>query len=195
MAPRYGNVKVGGGVGYGNKGFLNLKTGQSRSRTGQFTGGGTERAGVKSWNWRASAEQYRNQSLTGQTQQLLGEIQAWANHVQVESKVALKNALIPAFEKSQYYCPKSPSGSRGTPIRLVESGKLTVTKETGGKITAKITYGFAGNPFYAAYVHEILTYRHDPPTRAKFLEQALKEHMDQIKDDLGSGMKQAMGAK
>ena len=85
-------------------------------------------------------------------------------------------ALEPTFEKSKRYCPKDTE-------ELVASAYLEIT-EFRGKPRVEMGYAKHGHPFYAAYVHEIPTYEHDPPTRYKFLEAALKEDADRYAREL-----------
>ncbi len=63
--------------------------------------------------------------------------------------------------------------------RLINSSYLEVKK---GKFGVEAELGFArgGDPFYAVLVHEDLTMSHEPPTQAKFLQQAVAENIDNI---------------
>ena len=86
-------------------------------------------------------------------------------------------ALEPTFEKAKMYTPKDT-------LELVESAYLEKTPFRG---KPRVEMGFArgGSPDYAVYVHEIMSYQHEAPTRAKFLEQAMKEDLEHIYFRLG----------
>lgn len=64
------------------------------------------------------------------------------------------------------------------PVRygvLRASGTVTGPKQVGNNVSeTEIFYGGAAAP-YAAYVHEIERYRHDSPTRSKYLSFPLEK--------------------
>jgi len=63
------------------------------------------------------------------------------------------------------------------PVRygiLRASGTVTGPKMVGNTSETEIFYGGAAAP-YAAYVHEIERYRHDSPTRSKYLQYPLEK--------------------
>lgn len=85
---------------------------------------------------------------------------------------ALEYALEPMFDKSWYYVP-------------VDTGQLKLSgfleaEQTPRGATAVIGYAADGNPGYAVFVHEMIGYRHESPTRSKFLEAAMYEHLDEV---------------
>lgn len=86
-------------------------------------------------------------------------------------------ALEPTFTKAKVYVPKDT-------LALLESAYLV---KNGSPRKPRVEMGFArgGKPYYAMYVHEILTYKHAAPTRAKFLESAVKEDLSAIYKRLG----------
>lgn len=88
----------------------------------------------------------------------------------------LLEALEPTFEKSQVYCPIDKGNMRA-------SGYLEITSFRG-EARVEIGYGRGGNPDYTAKQHENLEYKHKEPTRAKWLQVALEEDADQIKQIL-----------
>jgi hypothetical protein len=194
MAKRTFYNRVKGGIGVRNKGFLYAR----RNAKGQFSNMvEDDPVNVAAYNW-PSLERYGDLIKGEQITKLISSISGWVKHMEYEGTHIVYNALLPAFNTSKIYCPKSPNGSRGTPIRLVESARLKVELQKGSetKMTATISYGHSGNPFYAVYVHELLRNKHEPPTRSKFLEMALIEHRTQIQRDLAAGAKQATtGAK
>lgn len=177
-------------VGPGSASFWNLLQNR-RDQKGRFIR--TEGAAPQfpeAWRW-PSLRSYHKQALSGQLSALSEQIRLWSQHVTVNADRVLYNALQPTFEKSKVYCPKDT-------LLLVNSARLDVepARESGGRkkaAVASISYGGRGVPFYAVYVHEILRYRHDPPTRAKFLESALREDMDKIKGKLIGNLRQVTG--
>lgn len=86
---------------------------------------------------------------------------------------ALDYAVRPIYEQSQVYCPVDTGA-------LKESGYLVVRRDGKRGAQVEVGYGRAGKPFYAVFVHEMMDLYHEPPTRAKWLESAFKEGMDQI---------------
>ncbi len=85
---------------------------------------------------------------------------------------ALEYALEPMFDKSWYYVP-------------VDTGELKLSgfleaEQTPRGATAVIGYAADGNPNYAVFVHEMIGYKHEAPTRSKFLEAAMYEHLDEV---------------
>ena len=99
--------------------------------------------------------------------------------VQAAGPQIILEALQPTFDKSQAYCPKDT-------YALANSGYLEA-REVGDKTVVEIGYGKGGNPNYAVYVHERTDLRHKAPTRAKFLQAALEEDMDEIKQRIAIG--------
>ncbi len=94
----------------------------------------------------------------------------------------LEEALQPAFDKSQEYVPKD-SGA------LADSGKVTTSLDP---LRAEITYGDS-TAWYAAIVHEYVWQTHEPPTRAKYLQAAMEEEMDNMMVTIGLSYQRAMG--
>jgi hypothetical protein len=92
--------------------------------------------------------------------------------VQNITPLAVAYSLDPIFERSQELVPVDTG-------ELKASGYLEV-RRVGDDTIAEIGYGKGGHPFYAPYVHEDLMMRHDPPTQAKFLEQAINEGLEDV---------------
>lgn len=179
--------QVIGHVGPRHLGFRNLRP---------FGSGGeqtVERMFPESWRW-PSVHRYHTQSLSSQITLLLDTVQSFVGHIDKKNAPVVYNALVDTFKKSQVYCPVDPEHKSGTSITLRQSGRLTVRDAGRGNTVVEISYGRLGNPYYAVFVHEILTYEHAPPTRAKFLESAIKEDMQLIENKLADGMKTLMGA-
>ncbi len=87
--------------------------------------------------------------------------------VQDATPEAIRFGLQPIFDESQRLVPVDTG-------RLKRSGYLQVrTEGRSGRVRAEIGYGLAGKPFYAGFVHEILSFKHAAPTQAKFLEAAV----------------------
>lgn len=93
-------------------------------------------------------------------------------------------ALEPVQKRAEYLCPKDTH-------ELVESSYLKVAKFRGQQ-RVEIGFGLAGKPNYAIYVHEILDYKHEEPTQAKFLETAVMEDLDGVYTRLAAGYNQFM---
>lgn len=114
----------------------------------------------------ASAAGSLGRTARAQFNEIQDNFQAFIDHLEQETPEALKEALEPTFEKSKVYCPKDKGD-------LVDSAYLEVVKFRNG---ARVEMGYAkgGNPDYAIFVHE-MPYRHEAPTRSKFLETAVDE--------------------
>lgn len=101
--------------------------------------------------------------------------QAFMSRVMAVVPRASRNAMMPVFLKSQIYCPKDTGA-------LVDSGYLEMTDRLGinGGPVVEVGYGRNGSPYYALVVHEVLTVKHKPPTRSKFLQAAYEEYQGRI---------------
>lgn len=200
MAPKYQkpgkslpkSAKVRVSVGPANTGFFNLK----KSVKGQ-KGVSADSAPLiaEAWRWK-SVRRYHKEALSGQIKTLTQQINDFALHIGTNQEKVLYNALQPTFNKSRVYCPKDKGFS--DPLSLVNSARLEITQSKKGakspSATVAISYGVRGLPFYAVFVHEILSYHHDSPTRSKFLESAMREDMPKIKEALMDGLKKVSGA-
>lgn len=126
----------------------------------------------EAFRWRDSHSEFYN-SARGSLSNLIEEVNRFLEHYEnVSGNLAVK-ALEPTFELSQHYVPVDTGA-------LKRSGEL-VSKKVRGRGVAEIVYARGGQPHYAMFVHEIMTYGHTPPTRAKFLESAIKEDLPNIK--------------
>lgn len=90
----------------------------------------------------------------------------------------IEEALDPLMSKhfkvpSQKICPKDTGALR-------KSAYVAVTRVSKWNIDARVGY----DTEYAIYVHERLDARHAPPTRAKFLEEAIATNVDRFEKDL-----------
>lgn len=109
-----------------------------------------------------------------------------AEHMTEESVQIVLDALRPTFNKSQEIVPKDT-------LALMKSGYLKAVRDRKGRVQAEIGYAYRGYPFYAVFVHE-MPIPHKPPTQWKYLEQPLKEDMEDIRRRLAAGLKIAGGA-
>lgn len=110
--------------------------------------------------------------------------------------VGVQNAAVMAFEKSQFYVPKDTRKLERSGRILHNSSKDEYEEyaiQYGGEFVGSAedilpllddvrggeeAEGGAGPAPYAFIVHEDLTKYHAPPTRAKYLETAVRETTD-----------------
>jgi hypothetical protein len=120
------------------------------------------------WPWEANYMQ----SFRDQAKALQDTLKNILQQFSDASPELVIDALQPTFEKAKMYCPKDTG-------RLVASAYL---ESVGFRGQPRVEMGFArgGNPYYAVVVHENLEMRHEPPTQAKFLEQAVNEDLPEI---------------
>lgn len=135
-------------------------------------------------NLRPSQASYTRE-IRAQMQGIEEEVSAIINQLKGVTPVVLEDALRPTFEKSQFYCPKDTHA-------LVNSGYLEAHRTPSG-IHVEIGYGKGGDPHYAVFVHEMTSYYHETPTRAKFLQVAIQEDADAIPERILSGYKASVG--
>ena len=96
------------------------------------------------------------------------------------------DAVLPTKDLADIYCPKDTGA-------LVESGDVEIISR-GKQPWVEVGYAKGGNPFYAVYVHEVVGYRHEPPTRSKWLQAALFEDMGNIQGRLAASFGSFMGS-
>lgn len=77
------------------------------------------------------------------------------------------------FEQSQLEVPVDTGALRS-------SGFITQPYIFGNQVAISIVYGQAAAP-YALWVHEILEYYHEPPTKSKFLEDPLTNSLEEFR--------------
>jgi len=85
----------------------------------------------------------------------------------------LKQVLQPTLDLAQVYTPVDTG-------ELVNSGRLRVTR-THQNPRVEIAFG-GGAVNYAALVHEKTEYWHEPPTRSKYLQTAMQETLDDMRE-------------
>ena len=115
---------------------------------------------------------------------ILDNLYGLVRHLEAEGPEILVEALQPAFDKSQVYCPKKTGA-------LADSGYLHAVGFRGGA-RAAIGYAAGGAPNYAIIVHE-LPYQHESPTRSKFLQAAVDEEYNSMLDSIPRLVRQAAG--
>lgn len=119
------------------------------------------------------------QSVNAQLKDLSTLIQEVFNQVEGVTPEICLDAVQPTFQKSQDYCPEDT----GT---LKASGYTAITGR-GAKARVEVGYAKGGKPDYAVYVHEITSYFHKPPTRAKWLQAAMMEDISGIRTRVADG--------
>lgn len=117
-------------------------------------------------------------------QQITGQINRIINSAKVGSETVIQLALAPIFERSLELCPEDTG-------ELRNSAELT-TVRTGDKVRGEISYGNAF-AWYAAIVHEVMWFHHDPPTQAKYLQQAMEEGVDDLPQRLQALYRELLG--
>lgn len=124
-------------------------------------------------------------NMIQQSKELTDTLLGIINALEDVSEDIIIEVLEPTFEKAKVYCPKDTGA-------LVNSAYLEKASFRG---KPRVEMGFArgGYPHYAAIVHENLSMRHMDPTRAKFLEQALKEDIGTFETALAMKYKEFLG--
>lgn len=107
---------------------------------------------------------------------VLKNMREFIRTVQNDTPEIMLDALQPTFDLSQVYVPKDTG-------ELKDSGYLAVTGR-GRKPRVEIGYGKYGSPSYAVLQHENLEFRHEAPTRSKYLAAAVDETAGQIRTRL-----------
>lgn len=183
-------VRVGVGpataAGYGRRQTVRDKSGRFASNKD------AEYVVPEVWRW-TSLQRIHGTSLTGQMNDLSKMLTAWAGHVGANAPAVVKNALIPTYKKALKYTPYD-TGKLYDSGRLIVDGVDNKKKVPEGTVKAVIAFAVNGLPYYAVAVHEIMTYHHVAPTRAKFLEFAVREDMGKIEEALIRGMKPIVGS-
>lgn len=133
-----------------------------------------------------SGHKYNAADLNRQLNRLVANFQGLTDHMGSQAPEILYQALEPTFEKSKVYCPKDTGA-------LVGSGYLEVEQTKNGA-QAAIGYARGGRPWYAVYVHEIPRY-HKEPTRWKWLQLALQEDADDIRELLLNAVARASNTR
>lgn len=117
--------------------------------------------------------------------QVIKNAQKVIDAIEVTSLPALRYALRPIYDDSQILVPVKTGD-------LKRSGFVEVRRR-GKVIEGVVGYARSEKPHYAIFVHERLDLFHQPPTQAKFLEEAVNRNIksvpgryaDYVKRDLG----------
>ena len=92
-------------------------------------------------------------------------------------------AMRPIYDESQRLVPVLTRA-----LRLSGYMQVTASPTGSGRRVVEVGYAPRGNPEYAVTVHEATHYQHEPPTQAKFLEQAIQNNarrsIERIRDYL-----------
>jgi hypothetical protein len=125
--------------------------------------------------------------LNSSLNQVMRNFDAFLGIVEKVSPDVLIDALEPTFGKALTYCPLGDTG------RLRASGYLEKEKNPKtGQYNVFMGFGRHGNPPYAVYVHEVPA-THAAPTRHKFLQAAIEEDMNAIKEGIVAGYRALAG--
>lgn len=112
------------------------------------------------------------QNMLAQSKSLTDNILAVINQFKDATPDIIYEALEPTLELSLVYCPIDTGALRA-------SAYLEIT-EFRGKPRVELGYARGSDPEYAVAVHENLEWRHEPPTRSKFLQAAVDEDIGNI---------------
>lgn len=124
-------------------------------------------------------------SIREQMKQVEENISAVVNELKDVTADVLDEALRPTFEKALIFTPVD-SGD------LKASGFLE-TRSSQNRVQAELGFGKGGKPEYAVFVHERTDLNHKAPTKAKFLQAAIEEDLDDIPGRLVKAYKEKTG--
>lgn len=139
----------------------------SRHRAARFTVG-RQRLG----RMISPIEASYTRSIRAQMLQLEKNLTKIIEQIREATPEALEYAVQPIFDESQNLVPVKTGDLKAS--GFVES------KRSGRRIRVNIGYGKAGKPSYGVYVHEMIDVHHEPPTQAKFLEEAVNRHFSSV---------------
>ncbi len=118
------------------------------------------------------------------------------NQLSEATQEGTKIAAEKILKRSLELCPID-TGALRTSARVISPKRSR--KEVRGKISAAgidpvfVVYDHGGKAPYAVFVHEILRYRHDPPTQAKFLQTAMDEAAAEVLTTVANEAKKNLG--
>lgn len=110
--------------------------------------------------------------VKGQENLLKQLVKGGRNAVELSGRFLYSHATD-VFMQSQFEVPVDTGALRS-------SGYVTQPFIVGNEVAIAIVYGQAAAP-YALWVHEILEHHHEPPTKAKFLEDPLTNSIDDFR--------------
>lgn len=129
-------------------------------------------------------------SVNGNPYQQMQQIAARINQIFAEAADACPEAMLealrPTKELADMYCPTDTGD-------MLASGYLEITDADGDNPTVEIGYGRGGEPYYTPIVHEDMNAKHKPPTRAKWLEVAMVEDLDNMLKRIADAIGEDMG--
>lgn len=125
--------------------------------------------------------------LGAQLNQLEKDFTWYCNQFEEGSMEVLLAALAPTIELASFYCPKKTGA-------LAESAYLEAETFRNGQ---RVEMGFAkgGQPDYAIIVHEDVEATHEPPTKAKFMQDAIDEDWGNVTTRIAQGYQLMSGLK
>ena len=118
--------------------------------------------------------------LNRQMSQLLANFRFFREQAEAAAAPAMVEALEPVMDKAIYYAPEDTGELRA-------SAFLTETN-LYGQPTVVFGFGKRGKPDYAIFVHE-MPYKHEAPTRSKFLTAAVEEDIPGIQRRYAASMR------
>lgn len=143
------------------------------------------RVGASRYSSAVSSRKDFGHAIKDQLQAVIDNYIGWVKSIDGQMAEILLEALEPTFQWSQEIVPVHTGA-------LKDSGYL----ETGtfrGHTTVDMGYAKGGTPPYAVYVHEALTYFHEPPTQAKFLQAPIEWDANNIQLRVQQGIATAAG--
>lgn len=132
----------------------------------------------------ATPETFLNASFKTGIEEIIEGFNDFVKHLDNVMPDILVEALEPTFGKALEYCPQDTGELRA-------SGYLETESYRGGSAVA-IGFGRGGHPNYTIYVHE-MPYKHEAPTRSKFLQAALDEGYYSILNSIPRLIREAAG--
>lgn len=120
-------------------------------------------------------------NVRAQMSSVINNYRKFISQVEEAMPDVLYEALQPTYELSQEYVPYDTGA-------LADSGYLEITNFRG-KPRVEIGYGLGGVPPYAVRVHETMEFRHEAPTRAKWLQVALEEDAPNVQKRIVDALK------
>lgn len=131
------------------------------------------------------SEAYYIQSIRQQMSAISTRLHRVVQHIDKVTPEATKFGLQAIYDESQKLVP-------------VDTGRLKAsafieTRKTARGAEAFLGYGKAGDPPYAGIVHERMDFYHQPPTQAKFLEEAVFRRIQDFRRRVEGYMKGLFG--
>lgn len=151
----------------------------ARINTSAFMGRRVFRGSLRGTSEQALASAFR-ESLGG----LLADLNAFFGEVKNITPDIIVEALEPTLGKSLEQVPRKTGA-------LADSAYLEARKTARGA-EVEMGYGRGGHPDYAVYVHE-MPFKHEAPTKNKFLQDPLEEDYFSILNAVPRLIREACG--